>query len=229
MKKTAAIIGIAVLAWTARAGWTQQNTEDTATQQSTSETTETTTTTTNSNTESAKAGTPAVLQQWPEASRTIASSMMEKYGQPDEFTQGQLIWHDRAPFKRIVVYRFPTYHYDMLAETVDYFFGSQFQQGGANPSMLQLHETTVTPDVGKFELTSLSNSEDNNILALNLANDVYAGRISANQARQGYSDATMRTLSGKTVAATQGLDFTPARPQDSEWSAVIGARQGSGG
>ena len=227
MKKIAAMTGVAALALAASAGWTQQSSDATTTQQTTTETTETTTRTTNP--DGVRAGAPAFLQQWPEASRTIASSMIEKYGQPDEFTQGRLVWRDRAPFKRIAVNRFPTHHYDMLEHTVDYFYGSQYEEGGVNAPIMQMAETTVIPDEGKFELTSVSNSEDNNVLALNLANDVLHGRLSPKQARERYADASMLTLSGKTVASTERLNFTPARPSNIEWDEVISARQGDGG
>jgi len=226
MNKIAAITGIAALVLGARAGWTQSSTSNFETERTSVETTETTTRTTGPE---VKAGSPAFLQQWPEASRTIASSMIEKYGQPDEFTQGKLIWKDRAPFKRVAVYRFPTHHYDMLEQTVDYFYGSQFVQWASPAPMMQMGETTVVPNVDRFELSSISNSEDNNVLALNLANDVLHGRISPKQANQEYGDVTMRTLSGKTSAATERLSFTPSRPSNIEWDEVLEARQGSGG
>jgi len=226
MKIIAAIAGTAAIAMAGRAGWTQGSTGSAATERTSIETTETTTRTTG---QEMRAGSPAFLQQWPEASRTIASSMIEKYGQPDEFTQGKLIWKDHAPFKRIAVYRFPTRHYDMLEHTVDYFYGSQYVQTPPSAPNMQLGETNVMPNVDRVELSSISNSEDNNVLALNLANDVLHGRISPKQANEEYGNVTMRTLSGKTSAAIERLNFTPSRPHDYEWDSVLDARKGIGG
>jgi hypothetical protein len=58
------------------------------------------------------------ITDWPEQSREAARLVLEKYGEPDEVTESQLVWHHPGPWKRIVASRqfyqhnFPAPHID---------------------------------------------------------------------------------------------------------------------
>ena len=42
------------------------------------------------------------IKSWPEESREATQLVIDKYGEPDEVTESELIWHKRAEWKRIV-------------------------------------------------------------------------------------------------------------------------------
>jgi hypothetical protein len=66
--------------------------------------------------------TPALqrIQRWPEESREAAKLVLEKYGEPDEVSETQLLWQNRGKWKRIVASRashrheFPAPHLDSI-------------------------------------------------------------------------------------------------------------------
>src|SRR5918992_649283 len=63
----------------------------------------------------------SVTANWPMKPREAASTLIAKYGQPDVVGDRVLIWHDKAPFKKIALMRdeqphsFPMAHTDFLA------------------------------------------------------------------------------------------------------------------
>lgn len=54
-----------------------------------------------------------------------------------------------------------------------------------------------------------SDSEANNMLMLNLAHDIAAGKRTADSARRFYADAAAKALSGKSTPYASGLSFKP--------------------
>ncbi|MCA1603516.1 MAG: hypothetical protein LC776_18365, partial [Acidobacteria bacterium] len=46
-----------------------------------------------------------VVSAWPAKSQEVANSVIAKYGPPDEATATMLVWHNKGPWKRTVVYR----------------------------------------------------------------------------------------------------------------------------
>lgn len=50
------------------------------------------------------------LNQWPEISNNTASSMIEKYGEPQQQIEQMFIRNDLEPFKYIIVYRDEVQH-----------------------------------------------------------------------------------------------------------------------
>jgi hypothetical protein len=61
------------------------------------------------------------IKRWPAQSRAAAERVIEQYGEPDEVTDGQLIWHKRGPWRQIVAskslfqHNFPAPHYTLFA------------------------------------------------------------------------------------------------------------------
>jgi hypothetical protein len=61
------------------------------------------------------------IRRWPAQSREAARRVIEQYGEPDEVTVGQLIWHKRGPWRQIVAsksliqHNFPAPHYTLFA------------------------------------------------------------------------------------------------------------------
>ncbi len=61
------------------------------------------------------------IKNWPAQSREAARRVIDQYGEPDEITDSQLIWHKRGPWRQIVAskalfqHNFPAPHYTLFA------------------------------------------------------------------------------------------------------------------
>jgi hypothetical protein len=62
------------------------------------------------------------IRHWPAQSREAACRVIEQYGEPDEITDSQLVWHKRGPWRQIVASKaieettnFPAPHYTVFA------------------------------------------------------------------------------------------------------------------
>ncbi|QXX74289.1 hypothetical protein [Methylovirgula sp. HY1] len=60
------------------------------------------------------------IENWPLTSRESARRVIDQYGQPDEITDAQLIWHKRGPWRQIIAskilyqHNFPAPHYALF-------------------------------------------------------------------------------------------------------------------
>ena len=60
------------------------------------------------------------IENWPLTSRESARRIIDQYGEPDEVTDNQLIWHKRGPWRQIVAskilyqHNFPAPHYALF-------------------------------------------------------------------------------------------------------------------
>lgn len=151
-----------------------------------------------------------ILSGWPDASRAVARGLLEKYGGPDEFTAAALVWKDNGPWKRTVVYRegaahgFPSSHADVLEQTVDYKVPlDRFDD-------LARFNGSLTASRTRGELSSTSDREGSNFMAINLANDIIQGK-SIEEARRFVTQSAALAQSGKTTPYTQGFVFKVSR------------------
>jgi hypothetical protein len=68
----------------------------------------------------------ATIRTWPEESREAAQLVIDTYGEPDEVTITQLVWHDTGAWKRIIATKtffthdFPAPHIDAIETVIDY-------------------------------------------------------------------------------------------------------------
>ncbi len=159
---------------------------------------------------------------WPEASQTAAREMIEKYGNPNEWTASSLTWTAVSPFKRIVVYReqvthrFPILHQDVLEHVVSYRIPAD------KALEITKFDGSVTFNRTVGELAVRSNQEAMNILGLNLASDIIQGKRNAESARVEYGKRTVDLLNGNRSAHTENLQFiTQSNAGDSDESAKI--------
>ncbi|MEX2111094.1 MAG: hypothetical protein WD802_10850 [Gemmatimonadaceae bacterium] len=151
-----------------------------------------------------------MIAGWPETPRMVAKEMIEKYGPPDETTASMLIWHDNGPWKRTIVYReevphaFPKQHTDLLEQFVDY---------RVRPALfdeLAEYDGSVIVERTKGEMSARCDKEAMNFLALNLANDIVAGRRTVADARRVYAETAKAFMTGnQTSAYVTGLQFRP--------------------
>jgi hypothetical protein len=152
-----------------------------------------------------------LIAQWPPASRLAAGTMLEKYGAPDSATSNGLIWRRRGNWTRIEVYRdeHPAKRNGILESVV------RCTVPVASWADLNALELGVSYEPIGEMLSSASESEADNILALNVAFDVIKGRRSVPDARKFYLKTTGLAMSGKSSLYMQGLRFEPARGENS--------------
>lgn len=144
---------------------------------------------------------------WPATPREVAATIIVKYGLPHEATASMLVWHDSGPWKRTILYRdeiphdFPKPHTDLLEQFVNYRVPvDRFDD-------LAAYDGSVIVERTKGEISARCDKEDMNFLALNLADDIVAGRRTVEDARQFYARTAMAAMRGETSPYVQGLRF----------------------
>lgn len=127
-----------------------------------------------------------VIRGWPKESREAAELVLEALGAPDEATESQLTWHDRAPWKRVVATRtfyrhnFPRPHTDSVESFVDY------RVPPAKFTPLAEFDGSVVCERTAGEVSARCHDLEANYLALNLMHDIVTGAKTVEQAREYY-------------------------------------------
>lgn len=144
---------------------------------------------------------------WPETSREVAQTMMDKYGEPDEQTPSRLIWNNTGPFNHTIVYRdevqhdFPMPHKDVLEQIINYDVPVDMFDD------LARYDGSVIAERTKGTLAARCDKEGANYLALNLANDIIEGKRNVDEAREYYANAIMKMMQGEKDDYLTGLQF----------------------
>ena len=151
----------------------------------------------------------AATKKWPAKPKEVAQKIAAKYGDPDEVTASMLIWHQRGPWKRTIVYReevphsFPKPHTDIVEQFIDYRVPpDKFDD-------LAAYDGSVIAERTKGELSARCDDERMNLLAINLAHDVVIGSKDVEAARKTYAQTAMAAMAGRSPAYTQALQFQP--------------------
>jgi hypothetical protein len=132
-----------------------------------------------------KTGTQ-IIQGWPEESREATQLVIDKYGEPDEATESQLIWHKPGPWKRIVASRvayqhnFPVPHTDCIESFIDYRVPPD------KLAAIAQFDGSVIAERTAGEVSARCHDEEANSLALNLMHDIVTGAKTAEEARAYY-------------------------------------------
>ncbi len=151
------------------------------------------------------------LADWPESSRKAARKMVEKYGAPQEATSSLLLWRQTGPWKRTIVYKeevahdFPMPHVDVIQQYID------FRVPVEKFDELARFDGSVIADRTKGEISARCNSEEGNILAINLAKEILDGKRSVDGARTAMHEAVMKLTAGTPPAIAQTFQFNVAR------------------
>lgn len=153
----------------------------------------------------------SVLSGWPETSTEVATTVIDKYGAPDEVTPTMLVWRNNGPWKRTIVYRdtvahlFPMPHGDLLEQFINYRVPTEMFDELAN------YDGSVIVERTKGEISARCDKEGANFLALNLADDIANGRRTVEEARRFYSEAIQEFMGGGQPDYMQGFQFTVPR------------------
>lgn len=148
-----------------------------------------------------------IISDWNDKPQEVARNLMKKYGMPDEVTQQRLIWHDNAPWKKTevvneeITHSFPEEHEDILIQTVSY------EVPDDKADDLVKYNECLTVKKTKGELASQCGSEEMNILALNLADDVIKGKNDARGARSTFEQQATDVIEGKRAPLAKNLQF----------------------
>jgi uncharacterized protein YcfL len=148
-----------------------------------------------------------LTETWPQSSKAAIASLTAKYGLPTSVTEEMVIWSNTVPFKRSVVYKeevthqFPMQHSDILLQTVDYRVPKD------KVAQLSKFDGSLIIDRTKGELSARNEKEEMNILALNLADKIVRGQLSAEQARREYSKDADAFAAGTSSQLITGLNF----------------------
>jgi hypothetical protein len=151
------------------------------------------------------------LAGWPEATRRLGSQLFTKYGAPAEVTARHITWYDNAPWKRTTLYKegpqhnFAAPHKDVLEQVVNYKVPLD------KLAMLAQFNRSVVASLTRGELASLSDSEELNFLALNVADDIVKGERDVEAARTYYAQIVRAKMIKEPERDLQGLEFVPAK------------------
>lgn len=142
-----------------------------------------------------------MIQAWPTESKQAAEAIIAKYGMPTEFTSSMLVWEKTGPWKKTVVmkeavdHQFPIAHKDVLKQVVDYKVPAD------KADELAQFDGSIIIDRTKGELAVRCDKEENNFLAINLADEIIQGKKTVKQAR----DMMAKAVMGKQLAGNEGM------------------------
>jgi hypothetical protein len=150
-----------------------------------------------------------IIRHWPTESQEAARLVVRKYGEPDEATESQLIWHKRGEWKRIVASKaffqhdFPAPHQDSIESVIDYRVPpDRFAD-------LARFDGSVIAERTAGELSARCHDVEANRLALNLAHDIVTGAKSVEQARDYYAKEFADYRRKQPTPYMDKLRFTP--------------------
>ncbi len=145
--------------------------------------------------------------EWSEDSQKAIAETKGKYGEPDETTATRMIWHNKGPWKQIIVYAvalphdFPMPHVDVMESVLYYKVPtSKFDDIARFDGSISLNRTMGT-------MTATCNSEANNFLACNLAHDVIKNVRTPEQARSFFAKTHMDSMAGKVSPYMKKIGF----------------------
>ena len=152
-----------------------------------------------------------VIRDWPEDARATARAMIVKYGRPTRYGEGALVWIDNGQWEKTVVYRraWPREagkkDKDYLEQTIAYRVPT------GKIEELRRFDRRLEINASRSQLSSRSESEPMNFLALNLAHEIVTDRRSVQDARDFYLKTERLAQAGKSSRYTEGLLFPHRR------------------
>jgi hypothetical protein len=148
------------------------------------------------------------LSGWPQRTQKLGAQLVTRYGPPQEATERQVTWYGNGPWKRTTLYKeetqhnFAIAHKDVLEQTVNYKVPlDKFEA-------LAQFNGSVVPNRTRGEISSTSESEDTNFLALNVADDIVKGERNVEQALTYYAQVIRAKMIKEPESYLQGLKFT---------------------
>lgn len=145
------------------------------------------------------------IQRWPEESREAAQLVIDQYGDPDEVTDTQLIWHRHGPWKRMIAskafhtHNFPAPHIDSVESVIDYYVPPE------KFTPLAEFDGSVVVERTAGEVSARCHDEQANLLALNLMHDIVTDKKTIDEARTYYAQEFANFRRGAPTPYMNGL------------------------
>ncbi len=149
----------------------------------------------------------SIISDWPKMAQKAANEIINKYGLPNEATPSRLIWFETGPWKRTIVYRdevphnFPQPHSDVLEQFIDYRVPPEMF------SELARFDGSVVVERTKGEVSARCDMEAANILAINLMHEIVTGRMTAEEAREVYSETSAAYVVNRPAPLAEAFQF----------------------
>ena len=147
------------------------------------------------------------LAGWPTVTLALATTLLEKYGHPDSNTAEEAVWYHNGPWKRTILYKeetqhnFPRPHKDVLEQTVSYRVPAE------KVGDLATYDGSLLVDRTRGELTVHCDSEEHNILTLNIADDIVKGERTVEEALTYHAQVIRALETNDPQAYAQKLRF----------------------
>jgi hypothetical protein len=143
-----------------------------------------------------------VIANWPGRSRSVARVMIAKYGAPNKFDDMSLSWDKNGPWLATVVHhRVPIGAGGVLEQTIAY----SVPDGKIED--LKRFDRHIKIDKAKGEVSCSADDESRNFLALNLSDEIVAGKRSVEEALAFSRKTSKLAESGKTSPYMDGFLF----------------------
>jgi hypothetical protein len=151
------------------------------------------------------------LAGWPQRTQRLGAQLVTKYGPPKDVSERQVTWYENGPWKRTTLYKeeithnFANVHQDVLEQTINYRVPLD------KVAALATYNGSVVVSRTRGEISSSSDSEDTNFLALNVADDIVRGERDVEQGMAHYAQLIRAKMIKEPERDLQGLKFTPPR------------------
>lgn len=142
-----------------------------------------------------------MIASWPVVSLRTAEAVMEKHGPPDLAVSDRLVWYDNGAWKITTVYRDPAEHGDVLEQTIGYAVPQD------KTDALARLDLALRLSRDRRSLSAVSESEETNVLALNLADEVVRDKRTPEEARALYLKTVVLANAGKSSPYMEKLLF----------------------
>lgn len=150
-----------------------------------------------------------IIDRWEQEPRDAAKRLIDYYGEPAEYCDSRLIWHETSDgWKRtevvndVIPHAFPDQHNDYLEQFIDYRVPVE------RFSDLGRFDGSVMVDRTKGEISARCGGTSMNFLALNLSHEIVTGRRSVDEARGEYARVYKAFFEKDEKApSTQGFQF----------------------
>ena len=152
------------------------------------------------------------LAAWPQRTQRLGAQLVTKYGPPAEATDRQITWYANGPWKRTTLFKeqithnFANAHQDILEQTISYRVPLD------KLAPLAEFNGSLVVNRTRGELSSISDGEDTNFLALNVADDLVTGERDVEQAMTYYAQLIRARMIKEPERDLQTLKFTPPKP-----------------
>jgi hypothetical protein len=149
----------------------------------------------------------SVIASWPQKTKSAAQALIEKYGPPDAVSDKMVSWNDKDQWSMVGVFRDavsssePTTHQDFIVNKINYAVPEN------KVGDLAHFDHSLVVDQARGTLAAQGDSEQHNILALNLANEIVTGKRSVASARSFQKKTLSESMAGRSSSYNESLMF----------------------